>query len=259
MANAVRLLLLSFLFVLYVSLPVHAMESGCGGECASCHSLTEKEASGLLKELGAVKGVKQAQVRGLFEVAVERNGQTGVVYMDYSKKRLIAGQIYDVATLKPLGAAAEPRKHAERLDPARLTTENSLVMGNPAGKKRLFVFTDPECPYCRQLHEELKKLVPLEPDLAIYIKLYPLKMHPHAYDKARVILGENSLALLEKSFAGGKVGVPSDKDGKKGVDETMKFAESYGIDSTPTVILPDGRIMPGVRPARELQQLLEGK
>ncbi|MBJ6727434.1 DsbC family protein [Geomesophilobacter sediminis] len=259
MSIAVRLLVV--LCVISLGSPAFAMNSGsgCGGECASCHSLSNQEAAALLKDLGQVKAVKPAQVRGLFEVEVERNGQTGVVFVDYGKKNLIAGQIFDIATLKPAGPAAEPRKKVERLDPNLVPTKDSLLMGNPNGKKRLFVFTDPECPYCKMLHAELKKLVEQDPEVAIYIKLYPLKMHPHAYDKARVILGEGSLALLERSFAGEKFPAPGARDGKKGVDETMKFAETYGINSTPTVILPDGKILPGVRPARELEQLLGGK
>ena len=127
---------------------------------------------------------------------------------------------------------------------------------NPKGKKRLFVFTDPECPFCAKMHVELKKLTALEPDLAIFIKLYPLKMHPNAYDKSRVILNRKSLALLEKSFAGEKLPAPGARDAKKPVDDTMRFAESAGINSTPTLVLPDGRILPGFKDAAAMRKLL---
>jgi thiol:disulfide interchange protein DsbC len=238
--------------------PAFAMSgAGCGGDCASCHSLTQAEASTLLKDLGSVKEVKAAPVRGLWEVVVEREGRSGIVYLDYGKKHLIAGQVFDVATRTPAGEAYPPKKPLERLHPETLSTKNALVMGNPRGKKRLFVFTDPECPFCAKMHVELKKLAAMEPDLAIYIKLFPLKMHPHAYDKARVILGARSLALLEKSFAGGKLPEPGPKDSKKPVDDTMKYAESVGITSTPTLVLPDGRILAGLKDAKAVQQLLQ--
>ena len=104
---------------------------------------------------------------------------------------------------------------------------------------------------------ELKKLVALEPDLVVYIKLFPLKMHPHAYDKARVILGEKSLMLLEKSFAGEALPAPKARDAKKAVDDTMRFAESVGINATPTLVLPDGRILPGLQDAEAMRKLLQ--
>ena len=244
--------------ILAVAAPAFAMSAveGCGGDCASCHAISLQEANGLLKNIGTVKDIKPAAVRGLYEVTLEQNGKTGIAFLDYGKKHIIGGQIFDIATNRPVGAPPiEPKK--ERLDPATLQTEHSLVMGNPAGKKRLFVFTDPECPFCAKMHVELKKLVALEPDLVVYIKLFPLKIHPHAYDKARVILSEKSLKLLEKSYAGETLPVPKASDAKLPVDDILHYAESVGIEGTPTLVLSDGRILPGLRDAEAMRQLLK--
>jgi len=247
--------LLSFAFCVP---SVFAMSGeGCGGDCTSCHTLSLQEARGLLKEMGEVASVKPAPVRGLYEITLVKDRNTVQAYLDYGKKHLIGGQIYDLSTHQLVGqAAAQAKPQPDRLDPATLTSEGSIVMGNPKGKKRLFVFTDPECPFCAKMHLELQKLVSLEPELAIYIKMYPLKMHPHAYDKARVILGGRSLSLLEKSFAGGKLPAPGARDSKLALDESMRYAESVGINSTPTLVLSDGLILPGVRDAEAMRKLL---
>ena len=249
------------IFLAFITLtlaaPAFAMSGdGCGGDCASCHAITLQEANVILKEIGTVTAVKPAAMRGLYEVTLEKEGQTGIAYLDYGKKHIIAGQIYDIASRQVVGAPPAT-KRPERLDPATLQTGQSVLLGNPKGKKRLFVFTDPECPFCAKMHVELKKLAVLEPDLAVYIKLFPLKMHPKAYDKARVILGQKSLHLLEKSFAGEALPAPGAKDAKKAVDDTMRFAESAGIDATPTLVLPDGRILPGFRDAEAMRRLLQ--
>jgi thiol:disulfide interchange protein DsbC len=234
---------------------------GCGGDCASCHTLSLQEARGLLKEMGQVTSVKPAAVRGLYEVTLVKDRTAVQAYLDYGKKHLIGGQIYDLSTHQLVGATVAPSDpqstRLDRLDPAGLKSEGSILMGNPKGKKRLFVFTDPECPFCAKMHLELQRLVALEPDLAIYIKMYPLKMHPHAYDKARVILGGGSLELLEKSFAGGKLPAPGARDSKQAVDESMRYAESVGINATPTLVLADGRILPGVQDAEAMRKLLK--
>lgn len=235
--------------------PAFAMSQGCGGDCASCHSITVQEANTLLKDIATVTAVKPAAVRGLYEVTLERDGKSAVGYLDYGKKHLMGGQIFDISSRQVVGAPQAGRQ-AERLDPATLTTADTLVMGNPKGKKRLFVFTDPECPYCAKEHLELEKLVADEPDLAVYIKLFPLKMHPHAYDKARVILGQRSLKLLEKSYAGQSLQSPGTGDRKGPVDETIRFAQAAGINSTPTLVLPDGRIVPGYKDAKAIKELL---
>jgi thiol:disulfide interchange protein DsbC len=254
--SALKRVLAVVVAVVAFAAPALAMPGeGCGGDCASCHSITVAEANGLLKDIGKVTSVKPAAVRGLYEVTVETNGKTAIGYLDYGKKHLIGGQILDLTTRRVVGAApAKPR--AEHLDPATLSTADALVLGNPKGKKHLFVFTDPECPYCAKLHGELKKLVAQEPDLAIYVKLFPLKIHPHAYDKARVILGHKSMKLLEKSFAHQSLPEPGPHDGIKPVDDTIKYAESVGIDSTPTLVTSDGKILPGVRDADSIRKLL---
>ncbi|HEY5974986.1 MAG TPA: DsbC family protein [Geobacteraceae bacterium] len=230
---------------------------GCSGDCITCHSLSDQDAAKLLKEIGVVKSVKMAQVRGLYEVTLEKDGKQAIAYLDYGKKYLMPGPIFSLATRQVVGGAQPQPKPVEKVDVAKIPLAGSLIMGNAKGSKRLIVFTDPECPYCAKLHGELKKLVAAEPDLAIYIKLYPLKMHPSAYDKARVILGRNSLELLDKSFAGQSLPAASEKDRKDPVDESMKLAESFGISATPTLVLPDGRVIMGYRPFEELKGLLQ--
>jgi len=239
------------------AVPAFAMSEGCSGDCNSCHSITLQEANALLKEIGPVKEVKPAPVRGLYEVTFEQGGKAGVAYIDYGKKHIIAGQVFDIASRKPVGGSVQVKQERkERLDPATLTTDHALVLGNPNGKKKLFVFTDPECPYCSKAHVELKKLAALEPDLAIYIKLFPLKMHPKAYDKSRVILAQGSVELLDKSFTGQPLPAATEKDPKKPVDDTIRFAEANGINSTPTLVLPDGRIVVGYKDAAGMRELL---
>jgi thiol:disulfide interchange protein DsbC len=229
-------------------------------KCASCHSLSQKEANAIFKGLGDVKAVKMSPVKGLYEVTVQQGNRQAVAYLDFGKKLLVPGPIFDTATKHSLTPPpVELPKILSKEELGKIPLTNSIIMGNPKGKKRLIVFTDPVCPFCARLHGELKKLVVLEPDLVIYIKLFPLKMHPDAYDKARVILGSHSLEMLEKAFAKEALPKPGPKDSKEPVDETLKVGESLGIDGTPAMIMPDGTLISGARSATELQGLLVSK
>jgi thiol:disulfide interchange protein DsbC len=256
---AFLLLLPTYMLLASLAAPAVAMiQQGCGGDCASCHSLSEKEAGDLLKSLGTVKVVGMAPVRGLFELTLEKDGRHATAYMDYGKKHLITGPIFDIASgrvISPLPVNVD--KKPANIDITKIPLDNSLIMGNPKGTRKLFVFTDPECPFCVKLHAELKKLVAMEPGLTVYIKLFPLKMHPKAYDKARVILGANSLELLERAFVGVPLPPPGAMDTAKSVDDSIRFAEAVGINSTPTLILPDGRVMPGFQDAEAMRKLLQ--
>jgi len=228
--------------------------------CASCHSLSKEEAGAVLKDLGTVKDVKMSPIKGLYEITIQHDNRQAVIYLDFGKKLVAPGPVFDIAAKRSLTPPpVELPKIISKADLERIPLTDSIVMGNPTGKKRIFVFTDPDCPFCVRLHAELKKLVAMEPDLTVYIKMFPLKMHPAAYDKARVILGSNSLDMLDKAFAGEKLPEPGEKDKKEPVDETIKLGESLGISGTPAIVMPNGELIAGMRNAAALRELLKGQ
>lgn len=258
-----ELLICLFVSLLVTSASFAMAKEGCGGVCAACHSLTEKEATDILKKIGGtVTSVKQSPAKGLFELLVEREGQKGIILMDYGKKHLIQGMVVDIETLQPASAhqqnIAQPKPQTS-VDVTTIPVSNAVIMGNPNGSKKLYVFTDPDCPYCRKGHAELQKLAKIAPDVAIYVMLFPLPMHPAAYDKARTVVETMSHELLDKAFEGKDVPKPKKESSKKTIDEIVKFANANGINGTPTMVMPDGKIEVGMRDAETMKLMLEGK
>lgn len=238
-------------------------KEGCGGECASCHTLTPGEATGLLKKIGGtVKSVRQSPARGLFELMVEKDGQKGVIFMDYGKKHLIQGVVVDLEKLEQIIAHKNElpqTKQITSVDVKTIPANHAIVMGNPKGSKKLYVFTDPDCPYCRNGHIELKKLTSIDTDVAIHIMLFPLPMHPGAFDKARTVIETKSLDMLDKAFEGKDIPKPKLETSKKIIEDIIKFGNDNGISGTPTMILPDGTIQVGMRDAETMKIMLERK
>lgn len=225
--------------------------------CASCHTLSKEEAGTIFKGLGEVMDVKTSPVKGLYEITVRQKNRQAVAYLDFGKKNLVPGPVFDIASKRPITPPpVDIPKIIPKTELDKIPLANSIIMGKPDGKKRIIVFTDPDCPFCGKLHGELKKLVAMEPDLTVYIKMYPLDIHPGAYDKARVILGANSLELLDKAFAGEKLPAPGEKDPKGPVDESLRLGASLGVDGTPAMILPNGRMLSGSMDASKMKKFL---
>lgn len=257
-------LLAAFAVSIIVTSPSFAMaKEGCGGACNVCHSLTEKDAGELLKNIGVtVKSVKEAPARGLFELLVEKDNKQGIIFIDYGKKHLMQGMIVSIETLQPVSSHSQDlpqSKQVTSVDVSKIPADKAVVMGNPKGSKKLYVFTDPDCPYCKKGHLELKKLAAIAPDVAIYVMLYPLPMHPGAYDKCRTVLETKSLELMDKAFDGKDVPKPTRESSKAAIEEIIKFANSNGISGTPTMVMPDGKIEVGMRDAETMKKMLEGK
>jgi thiol:disulfide interchange protein DsbC len=238
-------------------------KEGHGKDCASCHSLTVKDAGELVKKIGVtVTSVKQSASKGLFELLVDKDGQKGILYVDYGKKHLIQGAVVNLEKLEQVIAHKNElpqQKQVTSVDVKTIPVNNAFIMGNPNGTKKLYVFTDPDCPYCKKGHAELKKLAEIAPDVAIHVMLFPLPMHPAAYDKSRAVLETMSSEVLDKAFEGKDVPKPEKESSKKAIDEIIKFGQANGITGTPTMVMPDGKIQVGMRDAETMKKMLEGK
>lgn len=251
-----RLIVLTVLFATYVlSTPPSAVSAfqgpGCMGSCTDCHSLNKEEAAKLLKTdkfKAVVKDIRMSPVKGLWEVEITQGDKTFIVYMDFAKKFLVEGRF---TAIEKLGESAPLKK----VDLSKIPLDNAVVLGDRNAAKKVIVFDDPECPYCAKLHQEIKKILETRKDVAFYIKMYPLAIHPDAYEKSKAIVCSKSAKLLDDAFAGKKL--PKADCETKELDNNIKLAAELEIRGTPALIFPDGRLFPGYAPAETLLGILD--
>jgi len=246
-------LFISFFSISAFAAPASAFQGkGCMGDCAGCHSLDKSEAAKLLKTDkfdATVTDIKNAPVKGLWEVEITKGGKTFNVYVDFGKKYLM--QNVSFLPIKNLGK----RPPLKKVSLADIPLEGAIVIGNPKAKYKIIVFDDPECPYCAKLHKEMKKIVSKRTDVAFYIKLFPLPIHPDSYGKSKAIACSHSVKMLDDAFAGVKL--PEPKCDTKEIDNNLKLGKKLGIHGTPGIIFPDGRLLPGFVPAKVLLEILD--
>ena len=101
----------------------------------------------------------------------------------------------------------------------------------------------------------MKKIVEKRKDIVFFIKMFPLPFHKGAAEKAKAIVCEKSMALLEDAFA--KKTIPEAKCNTTAIDDNIKLAEKLGIRGTPAIILPNGVIVPGAKDADALIELID--
>ncbi len=226
---------------------------GCGGDCMDCHTITKAEAGKLLKTKkfkAKVIDIRMSPVKGLWEVELSQGEKRFKVYMDFAKKYLVEGAV----AFTPLDKIGEPPP-LKKVDVSKIPLDKAIVFGDPKAKNRIIIFDDPDCPYCSKLHEEVKRILKKRKDVAFFVKLYPLPIHPKAYAKSMTIVCENSPKLLEEAFAGKSI--PEPKCETTEIDDNIKLAKELGITGTPGIIFPDGRLLPGYVPAQVLLDLLD--
>ena len=212
-----------------------------------------------------VEAVKPAPVSGLCEVVLNINNQKVPFYIDSSGRYLLLGSrsglvnIIDIQSRENL-----TQKELEELNKLSKNQVHELdkYVAFTYGKKGkvVYLFTDPECPFCQRLEPTLKKLAD-EGKIQVKVILFPLPFHPHAKEKAIAIVCHN---IGWKGLTGSYWTEDKMKHleqwqcekGKKLVEESIKIGQKYGVSGTPTMITEEGKKVVGALPEPMLKKEL---
>jgi thiol:disulfide interchange protein DsbC len=129
----------------------------------------------------------------------------------------------------------------DKIEVDRLPLQEAIVISKGDGSKKLFMFTDVDCPFCKQSYTWLKN----QTDYSLYVFLLPLPMHPTAYDKSvKVLCQENREASFDLASSGKDPGGEKCEKGEATLRKCKTIADELGITGTPLFITDSGtRIM----------------
>jgi protein-disulfide isomerase len=127
---------------------------------------------------------------GFFSVVKE--GQ--VIFVNADLSLMINGDVVDLASGQSLTnrirQANRPVVNIQKLD-----TKDAIAIGT--GARKLYVFSDPDCPYCQSLEKELEKLK----DVTVYVFLFPLtSLHPQAATIAESVWCSKNKAAAWRAY-----------------------------------------------------------
>ena len=196
-----------------------------------------------------IERIPPSGVDGILEVLMEGNR---IVYTDASGKHLFNGHLFDVDAHEDL---TERRLEAlTRIDVKQLPLADAFDVVHGDGKRQLYLFEDPDCPYCKKFEEQLPKIN----DVTLHIFLYPLTtIHPHAYEHAQSVWcsKDRQKTWTDKMLKG--IDPPAAKCVNP-LDRNLALGEKLHIDGTPTIVFADGRVRAGTMSAEDLEHLLGG-
>jgi len=196
-----------------------------------------------------VDKVTKTPYAGLYEVFMA--GQ--IIYTDEKLTFLIAeGRLVDPKTKKDI--TGERLEELTRIDFNSLPLDQAIKVVKGNGSRKLVVFSDVDCPYCKRLERnELANIT----DVTVYTFLYPIEqLHPDAANKSKLIWCANNRVKAWEDWilrdqlpsSAGNCEVPLEKVGQ--------LAKKAGVSSTPTLIFADGKRMLGAQPYKEIERML---
>jgi len=195
-----------------------------------------------------IEAVQPSPVPGLYQVIA---GQQ-VVYTDASGDHMIVGRMMDTQTKRDMSADALDDYYIVNFKDLPLNEAIKIVKGN--GQRKIALFADPDCPYCRQLEQNMRSMT----NLTVYLFLFPLEqVHPHAMADSKAIWCSPDRASAWENWMLDRTPIPG--GGSCADDPIQKIhalADSLHIHATPTFFLESGKRIGGVIPADQLQRLL---
>lgn len=195
----------------------------------------------------SITSVQKTPYSGLFEVYLD--GQ--LVYVDAKAQYVFSGDVIDLKNRNNLTQARLNQLQAIKWDSLPLGNALKTVKGN--GARKLVVFSDVDCPYCRKFEAELAKV----DNITVYTFLYPIEgLHPKAVQTSKQIwCAPDRNKAWDTYITRGSV---PNNDGKcaNPVDATIALANKLKVSGTPTLIFANGQRVPGMVPAAQLEKLL---
>ena len=197
-----------------------------------------------------VDSVTKTPYAGLYEVFM--GGQ--IIYTDEKLTFLIAeGRLVDPKSKKDV--TGERMDELTKIDFNSLPLDQAIKVVKGNGSRKLVVFSDVDCPYCKRL--EQNELVNVT-DVTIYTFLYPLvQLHPDSAAKSKSIwCADNRVKAWQDWILKGQLPT-STGNCEVPLEKVGELARKVGVNSTPTLFFADGKRMMGAQPYKEIEKGLQ--
>lgn len=199
-----------------------------------------------------VEGVRATPLEGFFEVRLATGER---FYSDAEGEYFLVGDLYENAS-GGLVNLTEQGRNGERAERLAEVPESERVIFRGAGENRaeVLVFTDPTCPYCRQLHEEVPRLNEL--GIEVHYLAFPRTgMNAQgARSMQQIWCADNAAEAMSAAKRQESLSGTASCDNP--VEAQYHLGLELGVQGTPAIVLPDGRLVPGYVPAERLAAML---
>jgi len=192
--------------------------------------------------------VRPSAMPGLWEIRIGNE----LRYTDATGTYLLEGELIDIKAKKNL--TEERINQLNRVDFATLPFKDAVVWKNGTGKRRIAVFADPNCGYCKRFEKSLQELK----DVTVYTFIIPI-LGGDSAEKTRAIWCTKDrtgawLGWMLRNESPAKPPANCDDDA---IERNLALSRKIHVNGTPAILLEDGNRIPGAVGAVELEKRLQ--
>ncbi|MES2879630.1 MAG: DsbC family protein [Pseudomonadota bacterium] len=199
-----------------------------------------------ITQLQQIDEVTPSPMPGLYEVRV--NG-TEIFYTDAKGNFLIQGSLIDTKQRRNLTEERVDKLTAISFDALPLKDAFTIVRGN--GKRKLAVFEDPNCGYCKRFEQDLQKI----DNVTIHMFLYPI-LGADSMEKSKHIWCAKDKAKTWQDWMVRDQAIATASCDVAALTRNVELGRKYKITGTPTLIFANGTRVPGAIGAADVEKQL---
>ncbi len=199
-----------------------------------------------LPNLPAIDEINKTAMPGLFEVRV--NG-TEIFYTDAEGQFLIQGSLFD--TKNRVNITEERTTKLSAIDFSALPIKDAFTVVRGNGKRKIAVFEDPNCGYCKRYEREMQKV----DNATFYMFLYPILGADSVTKSANLWCAKDKAKAWQDFMVRDQAIAPATCD-TSALNRNVEFGKKYKITGTPTMFFVDGTRVPGAIDAAQVEKLL---
>jgi thiol:disulfide interchange protein DsbC len=191
----------------------------------------------------SIENIQATDMKGIYSGSMD--GQ--VVYVGEDAQHILVGSMYRLSDQKNLTKDLVLKQNS--IDWKKLPLQDAVKSVRGNGKRQIAIFSDPNCPYCKQLETELNKLN----DVTIYTFIYPIKNQSIAVSKQ--VFCEKDSALAWSNLISKGIQPSSKKTCANPIERNLSLGKSLGLNGTPAIIFSNGFKVMGSHPAQEIEKM----
>lgn len=220
-----------------------AVSSGASAdEAAIRKNLPER-----LPNFPKIDEVLKTPIPGVYEVRMGNE----LLYSDETGSHLIDGHIIDTRSRSNLTEAR--LAVINRIDFASLPLKDAVVFKLGTGARKLAIFADPNCGYCKQFERSLSNLK----DVTVYTFLYPI-LGGDSPDKSRAIWCSKDVTNVWRAWM--LDGQPPPRTmgacDSSAIERNIAFAQKHRVTATPALVFESGERVQGAIPLDQVEKRL---
>ena len=196
---------------------------------------------GKYPDKGKIEHIVKTPYSGLYEILIGDQ----LIYSDEQGQYLFDGSVIEVKSRVNLTEQRHSQLIAVDFDNLPLDLAVKKVKGD--GKRRLALFTDPNCEYCKRLEKELTKVS----DITLYLFLYPI-FHGSDEIVRNVRCANDPVKAWDDLMLTGIA--PASASCKTSTDKVLALGKKLRLKGTPNLIFANGMRSPGYLSVEELEK-----